>query len=209
MQNQYIALMVVGIAALSAVTVITSFEEITPVTSTTEGAKILGHVQLTVFDENGDVKSYTQSDNLVVNTGLQSISDLIFATTQATGEGTFNTIIVGTGANTADATDTLASLTQRSNRIQDTSVANFGTAGGEIVATWDGTNTGGFGNDLNNGTGTVTILEVGLTTGARGTPTNSTANHPLFAFKTASVAIGQSDSLQVTWQVSLADSDSA
>lgn len=201
--------MVVGIAALSAVTVITSFEEITPVTSTTEGTKILGHVQLTVFDENGDVKSYTQSDNLVVNTGLQSISDLIFATTQATGEGTFNTIIVGTGANTADATDTLASLTQRSNRIQDTSVANFATAGGEIVTLWDGTNPSGFGNDLNNATGTVTITEVGLTTGARGTPTNSTVNHPLFAFKVASVVIGQSDSLQVTWQVSLADVDLA
>jgi len=46
-----------------------------------EDVGILGHVEYTVFDSNLAVKSYLQTDNVVVRTGTDCAAQLIFGTT--------------------------------------------------------------------------------------------------------------------------------
>ena len=98
--------MVVGFAALGTVTAVFSLQDADSGALSQESAFAIGHVELTVLDEFGNVKQYAQSDNLVVTQGISSVSDLVLGTTHITGEAAFNTVIVGTGGLTENAADT-------------------------------------------------------------------------------------------------------
>jgi len=211
MKNVYIATMVVGFAILGGITGVFSLDDSTSDLST-ERAFATGHVELMVLDKFGNVIQYVQSDNIVTTQGEQSTADLVLGTTHASFEALFDTVIVGT-ANTADAAgNTIATFTQQSNRLVDEvgGVANTGTAGGIIEALWDGDNDNGRGDDLHNGTGTITIEQVGLTSGGctQTLCTNvNSSSVELFAYQadTPSVSIGVDDTLQVTWTITFAD----
>ena len=184
MKNQLLATMVVGFAALGVATLAFSMDDSSNGVANEAGV-LMGHVELVVRDGEGSVIQYQQSDNIITNIGIQAISDLVLGTGHITGEGTFDTVIVGTASTADDGARVITDFTQASNRLidEDNSVAVSGSNGGIIVALWDGDNDGGdgyggtMGDDINNGTGTVTISQVGLTTG--GPNLNNTTNQPI------------------------------
>ena len=49
-------------------------------TTTTTTMRYSGHVTAVVYDPNGNIKSYFQTDNKVVNSGRNCASDLVFGT---------------------------------------------------------------------------------------------------------------------------------
>jgi len=213
MKNVYIAMIVAGFAVLGGITAVSSFQDSTSGMST-ENAFVTGHVELMVMDAYGNVKQYIQSDNIVSTQGIRSVSDLVLGTAHSSIEAIFDTVIVGTGTTAEGASNAIADFTQRSNRLQDedATVAESGSIGGIIVALWDGDNDNGRGDDLNNDTSSITIEQVGLTSGGCVTSTGvcaafNTSSIEIFAYQqtAVSVTIGQQDTLQVTWTITFAD----
>lgn len=213
MKNVYIATIVAGFAILGGITGVFSLDDSTSGLPT-ERAFATGHVELMVMDAFGNVKQYIQSDNIVTTEGEQSTADLVLGTSHIATEALFDTVIVGTGtsADTAGRVIGDFSATQQSNRLIDEAggVENTGTAGGIIVALWDGDNDNGRGDDLNNATGTITIQQVGLTSGGcsqTGCPSVNSSSVALFAYQAdgVTVGIGQDDTLQVTWTITFAN----
>ena len=211
MKNVYIATIVAGFAILGGITGVFSLDDSTSGLPT-ERAFATGHVELMVMDTFGNVKQYVQSDNIVTTEGEQSTADLVLGTTHASFEALFDTVIVGTGTTADAAGRVITDFTQQSNRLIDEAggVENTGTAGGIIVSLWDGDNDGGRGDDLNNATGTITIQQVGLTSGGcsqTACPNGNTTNVELFAYQAdaVTVGIGQDDTLQVTWTITFAN----
>ena len=49
-------------------------------TTTTATMRYLGHVTAVVYDSNGNIKSYFQTDNLIVDDGRNCATDLVFGT---------------------------------------------------------------------------------------------------------------------------------
>jgi len=72
-----------------------------------EGMLMLGHVEYTLFDENGLVKGYNQGDNLVVEDGKDCVANLVFGITPAGGlcghAGTMQYIAIGNDTSVAVA----------------------------------------------------------------------------------------------------------
>ena len=201
MKTQLLATMVVGFAALGVAGF--GFSTNGPSSSITNDAGFAtGHIELVVLGPDGEIKQYQQTDNVIPTIGLQSVSDLVLGTGIVTGEGTFDTIAVGTGTTADGSGNTISDLAQRSNRLQDSSVATNGN-GGDISVSWDGQNTGGIGNTITNGTA-ETINQVVLTTGGT---TNNTTNQPILAYQAdnVSVSVGSADTLTVTWTVAFSD----
>jgi len=64
-------------------------------------AQVLGHVTLTVHDENGIIKGYVQTDNVITNIGDSCIAAVMIAGTVQTctnsGVDMYDTIAIGTG----------------------------------------------------------------------------------------------------------------
>lgn len=211
MKNVYIATMVAGFAILGGITGVFSLEDSTSGLST-EKAFATGHVELMVMDAFGNVKQYVQSDNVVTAQGVRSTSDLVLGTAHTTTEAIFDSVIVGTGTFPEGSGVVITDITRRSNVLQDetANVANSGSNGGIIVALWDGDNNNGRGDDLNNQTSSITIEQVGLTSGGCTTAgvcasVNSTTTE-LFSYQQTAIAvtIGQDDTLQVTWTITFA-----
>lgn len=68
-------------------------------TSDSEGIKILGHVTYELKDASGNIKAYRQTDNVVVNSGKNCVSKLLFGG-PSTSRGAAGSTVC-TGANTA------------------------------------------------------------------------------------------------------------
>lgn len=62
-------------------------------TTDQDGMKMTGHITLVATDPNGNIKAYRQTDNVIVNTGADCVTRLLFGGT-TTGRGT------GTGTST-------------------------------------------------------------------------------------------------------------
>jgi hypothetical protein len=190
-------IMMLGVAAVSVGGVYALVPSVPPQSTTTDDGKILGHIQLVLTGPDGQIKAYRQTDNLIVTSGLGAASDLLFGSTQVSGESaaSFQKIGVGTGTTGAAAGNTNLE-TQRSNKRLDTTVTNSGSNGAVIDATWAA-------NRLQNGSGTVAITEAGLFDNI------ANATGLMFARQTFSaINVGSSDSLTVTWTITFADSDS-
>jgi len=68
--------------------------------------RYLGHVTAVVYDSNGNIKSYFQTDNLIVDHGRSCTADLVFGTSL---RGSACTIVdrmaIGSSSTAVDATD--------------------------------------------------------------------------------------------------------
>lgn len=169
--------------------------------TTSESGSMLGHIIFTVYDPNGSVKAYVQTDNLVIDQGEACAVKRVFLET-ATGStdcggsttGEFNVIGLGTGAggptdnDVSLATETaaagLARLAASSVTITDDAT---GTAGAKATLTRAFTNTSG---------GLVTITESGLF--------NSTtiSGDGMFARQLfTGIPVADADTLTVTWNI--------
>jgi len=169
--------------------------------TTSESGGMLGHIILTVYDPNGNVKTYLQTDNLVIDQGEACAVKRVFLET-ASGSadcggsttGEFNVIALGTGSAAAGNNDVslqtetvaagLARAAASSVTITDDS---SGTAGAIATLTKAFTNTSG---------GSVSIAESAIT--------NSTtaAGDGMFARQTfTAIPVANSDTLTVTWNI--------
>jgi|SRR5690348_1129714 len=88
-----IAVGTLGISHISA----TTFGLAGNVPVTNDGMKIQGHITLVATDPNGNIKAYRQTDNIVVNTGADCVTRLLFGGNSAgRGAGSGTTTCVGT-----------------------------------------------------------------------------------------------------------------
>lgn len=102
--SRNIALMFLGVVAVSTVgafALLQPSQESVKISETS--GMMMGHVVLTVVDENGNVKAYRQTDNLITNTGIASLAGLFFEDIAGATAGEASHIIVGTGGETAAA----------------------------------------------------------------------------------------------------------
>ena len=162
---------------------------------------ITGHITLVNTDANGNIIDYVQTDNLIVDAGLDTIVDLVHAisatvsgtecdTNGCNGDATddqFDTVGIGTGTSSATTADTdLITSISACSRVTDASPAgessNTGTTEVQIIAQFDGSA---------SCTGAVTEAVLGGATG------ESILARQSFT----AINVGSSDSLTVTWNI--------
>ena len=161
--------------------------------TTSDDVKVLGHVEVVARNADGEIKAYRQTDNIIVTRGFECAAKDLFGAPQTNcgSIGIFDKIGVGTDATAAVVGNTNVG-TQASNKRIDASVADSGSSGAIIDATW-------LANTLKNGTGTTAVVESGLFDAVG----NGTGN--MFARQTfTAINVGESDTLTVTWTVTFA-----
>ena len=194
---------------------------------TSEGSTMMGHVEYVVRDANGNIKQYQQLDNMVVDTGDSCVIYAAFGDADLSGTGCaisangFTTIAIANGtSNAIVGTDTDLSA------AQNNAVAITGTPG--IMSTiTDATPAGTDGTDASTvvlaterpftffagGTTTnaTTVTSAGLfdrpcsTLTAQGICTADDGTMNMFAAQEISVVVGDGDSLDVTWTITVGD----
>lgn len=191
---------ILGMNGLSA----TTFGIIPATTSTADEAQdLLGHVTYILRDENGNIKSYLQSDNVVTTRGKDCSTQKLFANTTAPtggcvtasgGSTGFNYIAIGNATtSTVAATDTALAVNGGGFEIKrNQGTVSFGSNQATITSQ---TFTFSAASETNTGT----VSQSGLFDGA----TSGAANSNMFAIQAISIAVGSSDTLQVTWTITL------
>ncbi len=207
--NKNLAMVLIAAVVVSTGGVFAYTENTQPLQTTgsqKELPVVLGHIEVTAKDANGDIKAYRQTDNLVVSNGLNATINQLFGSAALavpgsqltnTAVSTFKFVGVGTGSTGPVYTDTNLG-TQRGNKVSGTVSpisAGGGTGmGGQIVGNWAA-------NRLQNGSGTATITEAGLFDGFA----NGTSN--MYARQTFSaINVASADTLQVTWKITFSHS---
>lgn len=193
---------ILGMNGLSA----TSFGIIPATTSTAgEAQGLLGHVTYILSDENGNIKSYLQSDNIVTTRGQNCATQMLFGNTtaplaasciDATGATTgFNQIAIGNATtSTVAATDTALAVNGGGLEIKRSQgTTTFATSQAII------TSPSFVFNAASDNTAGTTVTQSGLFDGA----TVGAANSNLFADQAISIAVGSTDTLVVTWTITL------
>jgi len=89
-----------------------------------DGSVLKGYFTFTHADVDGNVIAIIQTDNLVLNEGMECVADLTFGTVSCVGEAFFQFLGVGTGT-TAPVDGNLALETESGtcSRVQDASPA--------------------------------------------------------------------------------------
>jgi hypothetical protein len=89
-----------------------------------DNKKFGGTFTLTHYDSDGNVLQVVETDNLVVNEGMECVSDFVFGTTSCTGEQVFTYLALGTGVTApADAQTALITEVGACTRLQDATPA--------------------------------------------------------------------------------------
>ena len=189
-----------GIAILAVGGILIGTSGLTTVSTAnklSDGSMFLGHLELVAKDSNGDIKAYRQTDNIVTTVAKNCAAIRIFGAmgggnaTQGTACGgatsTFNYIGLGTGTATELATDTALTAASGS-RLQDTTKGLLNATANPYV-TLQQTFT----------PGAKTIAEAGVF------DASGTSGGHMFAHKTfAGIPLGATDTLTVTWRITLA-----
>ena len=223
MQKQ-ITLAIVIVAAISSVIVGTSVFPATAFVSAgvnptlVQQGQFLGHVSYVVKGQDGLTKQYYQGDNLVMQMGKNCAVQMLFANKTAlpgtctgavNGPKTgFNYVAIGnkTGFTTPAATDTTleagtdltnGEIERRAGTVILTADSGSGAKAAITSANFAFASTGGTSGIASNKTGNNAITGAGLFD----TATRSTGD--MFAEQAVSVTVGNSDTLQVTWTITL------
>ncbi|AFS81814.1 hypothetical protein NKOR_09845 [Candidatus Nitrosopumilus koreensis AR1] len=157
-----------------------------------ESSNIMGHITLTVADVDGNIVDYVQTDNLVVDVGIDTMGDLIFPNINLNGNATdsqFSWIGIGTNNTAANASDVgIGTAISGCARVQDGTVTGDSSVSGEITVTVDASFSGA------NCAGAV-VEAVLMNDGSSG---------ELLARQVFSaVNVGASDTLTVSWDITL------
>lgn len=171
----------------------------TDYTSINSSTGITGHVILTVYDEFGNIKHYSQSDNTIVNLGENCIAEYMFnVVTACTGTAVtnpFNTIYLGSGTPTlTTAHGTVTVMATPRDTLEDLApgiTVSTGAPPGDAASDAEVTIETTF-------TGTArTYTEVALGNDDSPTP-------DFFAYQNmADATVGSSDSVKVTWVITI------
>ena len=166
--------------------------------TTKDSQAMFGHVEATVYDEDGNIKAYTQSDNKIVNNGLDMIMVNTFAGTPTGGIANLGPASnIQLGSATAEETLTAAkTITAIASCAPDTFTGV--SAGGGAAITLTSTFT-----SADDGAGCLTTIgEAGLFNGATGSGTDSMFAQNKFA---STVTLSGTDSLVVNWSFTFTD----
>jgi len=195
--NTYVILVIAVAAVSSGLTFqAIGMVEDAPV-GTTDESGISGHITATLYDDDGYIKAYRQTDNRIVDRGLDIIGDLVFGLSLVTGESIIDAMAVGTGTTSSAVGDvdleTRAGLGGAcANQTAAFSQGDSGT--GHINVTASSSFQGSAGCD-------GAITEAGLFDTLAGAPTGN-----LFARQAFSVInVGTSDQLDITWTIQIDD----
>lgn len=211
-----IGALVVGIAGFISLDAIsaTSFVTMKVASDIHETGQMIGHVTYELRDANGNLKHYSQSDNVIVDLGTDCAATAIFDTTDASnicGLGTdngFSFIAIGNSTNTFP----LAS-------VEDTELDNDGVNGEvdrlDSTVSISAADTLGTGADTTvsivspaftfNGlgpTGTV-ITQSGLFDSDTGGSNNMFSVRDIPGQGGTGLAVTNADTLSVTWTITL------
>lgn len=185
---KYSIFSILALTAILGFATITAFsQEQLETNEINESIRAYGHFTLVVYDEYGVVKQYQQTDNLVVDNGLDCMGDLVFGTTLCTGEAFFNHIEIGTGV-TAPVIGNTAIETPIGGcaRVLDATVAGTSATPGEITATVESTFSGA--------TCAATVTEAGVFDAL-------TVGNMIARSTFAGVTVGAADTLTVTYNI--------
>ena len=194
-----------GILLLSIAVILSAATFLTTQTldkSTNDAGFLMGHMTLKVIDENGYVRDYRQTDNVITLGGWNALVENVFSGTYQTGLGHVNGTgagpfsHIGIGESSATALNTQTALgfelptCPRSPIGIDSGVA-IGSSGASITVDL----IAGFDVETNSGCGGSTISEAGL---FNGTAAQNTA---MFARNTFTEVpeLGSFDSIEILW----------
>lgn len=193
-----------------------------------ESGTMMGHVEYILRDSDGNIKSYAQGDNMVVNRGDDCSIAYMFQPTSTTGGAdvctTFNPagfhfIGIGNASMTVDATDTTlvdagattvatsAADGLMSVRWDNDTAATASSNGGTVVIATPSPFTFSLSGAATNATTVTTAGLFDNTCSAQSTTTGvCTANAGvmnMFSAQTISVAVTNGDTLAVTWTITV------
>lgn len=125
-----IAMTTIGLSGVSATPLMVSSNP-----TSLEGMGMLGHVEYTIRDSENNIVEYSQGDNIVVHSGKDCTSRMLFGAADDAGVcdvgsvDAFNYIAIGNG--TSGESITAGALTFAGDRCGDSGA--IGTAGGELA----------------------------------------------------------------------------
>jgi len=127
---------IIALSAIIGIASISAFSQELQIQTEVDTAKVYGHFTLVVHDENGFITGYQQTDNLVVDRGLDCMGDLVFGTTLCTAEALYQFIEIGTGSTAPTLADlTIETAIGGCARVQDATPFGNSTISGEITTT--------------------------------------------------------------------------
>ena len=220
------------IAAISAVSIgaisMNGFTVPLAIASSPESGTMMGHVEYILYDADGNIKSYAQGDNMVVNRGDDCSIAHMFQPTSATGGADvctnfnpagFHFIGIGNGTITVDAADTTlldagaTSVATSSTdglmavRWDNNTAATASSNGGTVVIATESQFTFSTSGAVTNAT---TVTAAGLFDNTCSTQSSTTgicsANSGvmnMFSAQSISVVVSDGDSLSVTWTITV------
>ncbi len=173
---------------------------------------MMGHITLTATDQDGNILSYIQTDNIIVNVGENCVAESIFnvtttgtdlcdgtgtqtgANNNGVADGGFTLIAIGINNTAAAATDqALGNSTSEVSRQSANStsvVSSTGTgAGSKAVVTLTG---------IFTATGTPTIVESGIFDKAQAADENMLARQVF-----TGIPLTAGDKLTVEWEITI------
>ena len=190
-RTKYGVFSIIAIAAILGIGTVTAFTQPTNELfndGLTDRVGAYGYFTLSVHNEAGELTQFVQSDNTVVDVGIDCMSDLIFGTAICTGEAFFDFIEIGTGSTAPTSGDTtIETAIGGCARVQDGTVAVVSPTG-EITATVESTFSGA--------TCAATVTEAGVFDAL-------TVGNMLARSTFSGVTIGASDTLTVTYNVKI------
>ena len=175
----------------------------TAVADTSEITGGLGHIELVLTDEAGNIKQYVQTDNFITHEGLDCLVDVLFRGASGTGTcgatDTFDAIGLGIGSAATVASTALSSgLASNCIGFTATPSADSGTLTQTITISAIFGGAGSSGADVFATECEQTITEAGLFNAGGAT----TALGDMFAYQTfTGITIANADTLTVTWDL--------
>lgn len=160
-----------------------------PVVPDHEGAneqflQLHGKLDVLLYDESGKLKDERHFDNLIVDAGFEGVAYRIAPHDGTATSSPWNYIAIGTGSTAAAAGDT--ALVSELTRIQDSTAAYTTTSGKQLLLQVS----------FGPGVGTGNVAESGLF--------NASSGGNMLARQTfTSISKGASDTLTVTWTITL------
>ncbi len=167
---------------------------------TNESAYMIGHVEYTVRDADGQVKQYAQGDNLIVEKGKDCAAQMIFdnssstACTITSGTTGFNFIAIGNATGTVSGDELQLDTGASVGEIDRTpGTVTIDTSGINTIATITTTTPFAF-----TSISSTTVQQSGLFDD--GTPVSGN----MFAMRDAlAIPVTSADTLAVTWKITL------
>ena len=167
--------------------------------SSDESFSMLGHVEYTVLDSNGQIKQYVQGDNLIVDNGRDCSAKLIFNSTDDSGVCTplntgFNYIAIGNVTGGFPGTDASTALGDEMDRTEGdvTITSNSGTTVVSVTTREPFT----FDHGTTNHPTGIVVSESGLFD-------DGTAGNMFSTREVTGISVSSADTLAVTWTITL------